>query len=39
MILLIDDDPEIRGCVGSMLERSGYGVRMAADGAAAHPRT
>jgi DNA-binding NtrC family response regulator len=34
-ILLVDDDDGVRQSIGAMLERSGYAVRKAADGAAA----
>ena len=34
-VLVVDDEPNIRRMLGSLLEAEGYGVRQAADGAAA----
>ena len=31
-VLMIDDDPSVRGSLSKLLEESGYGVRTAADG-------
>ena len=34
-ILLVDDDPDVRTCIGDMLKRSGYQVLTAQDGLSA----
>ena len=34
-VLVVDDDPQIRACLGEVLEDSGYAVRTAAHGGAA----